>query len=103
MFPLTSPAMPAPDLDSIRHGVLARMERSDRLVKWSIIGAALLEAVLLVAILLLVDRRDPLHRLLLVLFLLNYMVMVLGLVAIAGHVSRSADRVVAALESLASR
>jgi len=95
--------MSAPDLDAIRHGVLARMERSDRLVKWTILAAAALEGVLLVAILLAFDRGDPLHRLLLLLFFLNYMVLVLGLVALAGHVSRSADRVLAALESFGGR
>jgi hypothetical protein len=90
--------MTTPELDSVRQSVLDRMERSDRLMRYALILAALVEVLLLVTALRLLDWHDRVDRLLLVLFLLNYMVLSLGLIALGGHVSRSIGRVLLAMD-----
>jgi hypothetical protein len=94
--------MPANDLDSIRQGVLDRMERGDRLVKSAIIGAAVVEGLLLGVAVFLADWSNPLHRLVFILSILTYSVVACGLVALAGHISRSVGRVLIALESMSA-
>jgi hypothetical protein len=94
--------MPANDLDSIRQGVLDRMERGDRLVKGAIVAAAMVEGLLLVVAIFIADWSNPLHRLVFILSILTYSVVACGLVALAGHVSRSVGRVLIALESMSS-
>lgn len=93
----------AQDLDGIRHSVLDRMERGDRLVKGAIIAAAILEGLLLVVAIVIADWNNPLDRLVFVLAILTYSVIACGLVALAGHISRSTGRVLIALESLSKR
>ena len=93
----------AQDLDGIRHGVLDRMERGDRLVKGAIMAAAILEGLLLVVAIVIADWSNPLDRLVFVLSILTYSVIACGLVALAGHISRSTGRVLIALESLSKR
>jgi fatty acid desaturase len=94
--------MPAQELDNIRRSVLDRMERGDRLVKWAIIAAAMVEGLLLVAAIFIADWSNPLHRLVFILSILTYSVVACGLVALAGHISRSVGRVLIALESMSS-
>lgn len=93
----------AQDLDSIRQSVLDRMERGDRLVKWAIIAAAAVEGLLLAAAILIADWTNPLHKLVFILSILTYSVIACGLIALAGHVSRSVGRVLIALESVTAR
>ena len=95
--------MSANDLDGIRQSVLDRMERGDRLVKGAIIAAAVAEGLLLAVAVFIADWSNPLHRLVFVLSILTYSVIACGLVALAGHISRSVGRVLIALESLSSR
>lgn len=95
--------MPARDLDSIRESVLDRMERGDRLVKGAIIAAAVVEGLLLAAALFMVDWSNPLHRLVFILSILTYSVIACGLLALAGHISRSVGRVLIAMESINAR
>lgn len=90
--------MTSPDLDRARANVLDRMERSDRLVRGAVLLGALFELLLFVVAFMLVDWRDPLQRLVLVLAVTGYTIVVLGLVAVGGHVTRVGDRVLAALE-----
>ena len=90
--------MTAPELDKVRQSVLDRMERSDRLMRYALLLAALVEVLLLFTALRLLDWHDRVDRLLLVLFLLNYMVLSLGLIALGGHVSRSIGRVLLAID-----
>jgi len=94
--------MPAQDLDNIRKSVLDRMERGDRLVKSAIIAAAVVEGLLLVAAIFIADWSNPLHRLVFILSILTYSVVACGLVALAGHISRSVGRVLIALESMSA-
>src|SRR5205814_7098791 len=94
--------MSAQNLDNIRQGVLDRMERGDRLVKGAIIAAAIAEGLLLAAAIFVADWSNPLHRLVFILSILTYSVIACGLVALAGHISRSVGRLLIALEFLSS-
>jgi len=85
-------------LDQIRADVLDRMERGERAVRFGMFGAALAELLLFVAAFRLVTWSDPLHRLVFVLAVLGYTIVVLGLFALGGHVTRVAARIVAALD-----
>ena len=86
------------DLDRMRASVLDRMEKSDRLVKGAILLGALFELLLFVGAFVLVDWDDRLQRLAFVLAVSGYTIVVLGLVALGGHMSRIGDRVLAAME-----
>lgn len=95
--------MSGKDLDNIRQSVLDRMERGDKLVRGSIIAAAIVEGLLLAAAVFIADWSNPLHRLVFILAVLTYSVIACGLIAVAGHISRSTGRVLVALESLNAR
>jgi hypothetical protein len=82
----------------IQASVLDRMERADRLVRATIIIAALIEAGIFAIAIYLVDWNDPTQRLLFIFSVLSYTIVALGLVALGGHVTRSAGRILAALE-----
>jgi predicted RND superfamily exporter protein len=84
-------------LDAIQAGVLDRMERAEKLMKISVIGAAILEAGLFVIALYLVDWKDPVQRLMFIFAVLSYTIIALGLVALGGHVTRTAARILAAM------
>lgn len=91
--------MTAQERDTIRQSVLDRMERSDRLMRYALVSAAVVEVLLLFIALRLLDWHDRVDRLLFVLFMLNYMVLSLGLIALGGHMSRSISRVLLAMDS----
>ena len=95
--------MASKDLDNIRQSVLDRMERGDKLVRSAIIAAAVVEGLLLAAAIFLADWTNPLQRLVFILSILTYSVIACGLLALAGHISRSTGRVLIALESLNAR
>lgn len=86
------------DLDRIRAAALARIEKRERGYRLAIAGAVAAEAVLLLAFLLLADLHDRTHLLLLVSAILVYTTLALGLAALGAHVSRAAERIVAAIE-----
>lgn len=86
------------NLDKIRGSVLDRMERSNRLMKYAIIGAALAEAMLIGEGLFLIDFTIRFEKVVYLLFLATYMILALGMVALGAHVSRTADRVLAVLD-----
>jgi hypothetical protein len=90
--------MPHDDLDAIRRSVLSRIERGDRLVRITMLGAALLEAAMLAVVLLIIDWKDRTQVLVFVTAMLGYTIIVLGLAALGAHVSRSVGRILAALE-----
>lgn len=90
--------MTAPRLDGIRSSVLTRMERSERNMRLSILGALVVEAAMLAIVLTMVDFQQRLERLIFVLGIMSYTIIVLGLVALGAHVSRTAGRVLAALD-----
>ncbi|HEX6748938.1 MAG TPA: hypothetical protein VF092_16695 [Longimicrobium sp.] len=86
------------DLDRIRRSALDEIDRRERWFKLSLAGAVLVEAILLLAFLLLADLHDRTHLLLLVSAVLVYSTLALGLAALGAHVSRTGARILAALE-----
>ena len=84
--------------DGARSAVLDRVARYDLYVVVAIATAALIELALGVVAFSAFDRADRTHRLVFFLFLLGYLVNVLGMMALGAHISRSVTRVVAALE-----
>lgn len=89
-------------LDQARARVLDQMERGSRLVRLGMYGGASAEALLLAGALLLVDWSDRTQMLIFAMFVLSYTIIVLGLLALAGHVTRSTARILAALDPDAS-
>ena len=85
-------------LDTIRTGVLDRMERAQRTMRMAIFGAALTELALFAIAFTMVDWDDRFERLLFIFSVLNYTIIAFGLFALGAHVSRSAARVLAAME-----
>jgi formate-dependent nitrite reductase membrane component NrfD len=67
------------------------------------LGAAGVEALMLVIALRLIDWRDHTQVLIFVMSILGYTIVVLGLVALGAHVSRASARIVAVLESTLQR
>ena len=86
-------------LDTIREGVLDRMETGQRLVRFGLAAAALLELAMLAACILLVDWSDRTQVLLFVIFILSYFIIMLGMVTLAAHVTTAAGRILAALDA----
>lgn len=86
-------------LDRARESVLDRMERGRMLVRIGIGAAAVLEIAMLVACILLVDWRNPDQVLMFVIFVLSYLILVLGMLVLAGHVTSATGRILAALEA----
>ncbi len=85
-------------LDPIRAGVLTAMERQAALVRAAVLGAAFLEILMLAAALLVLDWHDRTHLLMLILAVLGYSVVILGLVALGSHMSRSVGQLALALQ-----
>lgn len=85
-------------LDQARERVLDRMDSGRRLVKFVTSAAALLEGALLIACILLVDWSDRTQILLFVIFILSYFILMLGMLALAGHVTSATGRILAALD-----
>jgi hypothetical protein len=86
-------------LDRARGRVLDRMESGQKLMNWAFAAASLLEAAMLVACILLVDWGDRTQVLLFIIFILSYFILVLCMLALAGHVTRSTERVLKVLEA----
>lgn len=85
-------------LDEARGNVLDRMESAQRLMNFAIAAAGVLEIAMLAACILLVDWGDRSQVLLFLIFILSYFIIVLGMLALAGHVTRSTGRLLAVLE-----
>jgi len=88
-------------LDKARGRVLDSMEAGRRMVSYGTGAAALLEVAMLVACIMLVDWGDRTQVLLFVIFILSYFILVLGMLALAGHVTSATARILAALDSRA--
>ncbi len=88
-------------LDEARGHVLDRMETGRRLVSFGTGAAALLELAMLAACIMLVDWGDRSQVLLFLIFILSYFIIMLGMLALAGHVTSATARVLAALDSRA--
>ena len=86
-------------LDKARGRVLDSMEAGRRMVSYGTGAAALLEVAMLVACIMLVDWGDRTQVLLFVIFILSYFIIVLGMLALAGHVTSATARILAVLDS----
>ena len=86
-------------LDNARAQVLDRMESGQRQIKLAVGAAAVLELAMLVTCILLVDWSDRTQILMFVIFILSYFIVVLGMLALAGHITRSTARVLAVLDA----
>jgi len=89
---------PAPTAAS--RAALDRLDRANQRVTMRIILAAAIEAVLLAFVLMVIDFKDPLHRLVFLLAMLTYFTLGLAIVALGAHVSRVQERLLTALELL---
>jgi hypothetical protein len=85
-------------LDAIRRRVLDRMARAERNMRLGIAGAAIAELALFVIAFAMLDWQSRLERMLFVFAILGYTIVVLGLVALGAHVTRSVGRVLAAMD-----
>src|SRR4051794_25330501 len=88
------------NIDAIRSGVLDRLERHGRNVRFAIFGAAAVEALLMAIAIVKLDFSNRFEVIVFVLFVLTYTIVGLGLLALGAHMSRVGDRVLAALETL---
>ena len=79
---------------------LDRLDRANRRVKLLVFVAASVESILLLAVLLVIDFKDPLHRLLFLLSMLTYFTLALAIVALGAHVTRVQERLTTAIELL---
>jgi hypothetical protein len=86
-------------LDEVREGVLDRMETGRRVVHYVTGAAALLEVAMLAACIMLVDWSDRTQILWFLIFILSYFIIMLGMVALAGHVSSATARILAVLDT----
>ena len=89
--------MTNPNLDSIRSGVLRRMEQHARHVQLAIAGGVILELLMLAIAAFKLEFSNRLEVVMFALFVLTYTMIVLGMFALGAHVSRVGDRVLAAL------
>ena len=87
------------DLNAVRSSVLDEMERTARMRTLAIAAAALVEVALFSAAIWLIDWDQKIQVTVFVLFILTYLVIALGLIALGSHISRNAMRVIAAIEA----
>jgi len=95
--------MPAPNLDAVRESVLTRMERADRTTRLAIYAGAAVELALFAVAIYMVDWHSRVERLLFLFSVLSYTIVVMAILALAGHVTRSVGRVLAAMDADAPR
>ena len=86
------------NLDAVRSGVLAQIERNERNFRLAFLGAVVWEALFIVAFILVADFSNRLHLLLLIATIGSYSIVVLGLVALGAHMNRGVLRVLKAIE-----
>ena len=86
------------DLDQIRSRTLDRIDRAERNFKLAFLAAATFEAFFVIAFLLLMERHNRTHILILISAIGGYTVVVLGLVALGAHFNRGVLRLLKMLE-----
>jgi hypothetical protein len=88
------------ELESIRTGALRRIDAAERNFKLGLLLAALLEAVLLVAVIVLMDFKDRTQVIVLMTAVMVYSVLAVGLVVVGMYTRLSSERVLKAIASL---
>ena len=91
---------PSHELDSIRTGALARIDAAERRFKLALVMAAVLEAVLLAAVLLLTDFKDRTQVIVFMTSVMVYSVLAVGLIVLGTYMKLSAERVLKAIAVL---
>ena len=92
-----------PNLDRVRGETLDRIERGERNVKLALLGAAVVEALLLGSFLLAADFSNRTHLLLLISTVAIYAILGLGLIALGAHVNRNTRILLKAIEMVERR
>ena len=87
------------EANNARLNALAQIERTEKHYKMAFFGAVAIEAVLMAALLLLVNPHDKVQLLLLAGFIGSYSIIVLAIVALGAHVSRVGLKVIRAVEA----
>lgn len=95
--------MSTTNLDAVRESVLTRMERADRMTRLAIYASAAVELALFAIAIYMVDWHSRVERLLFLFSVLSYTIVVMAILALAGHVTRSVGRVLAAMDPGAAR
>lgn len=90
--------MSTTNLDAVRESVLTRMERADRMTRLAIYAGAAVELALFAIAIYMVDWHSRVERLLFLFSVLSYTIVVMAILALAGHVTRSVGRVLAAID-----
>lgn len=85
------------------HAALAEAERRDRWSRLAIYGAALVEALLLGAALMVMDFDDDTHLLVFIMAMLAYTTLALGLVALGARNGAANARLLHAIQLLDER
>lgn len=85
------------NVDTLRAGVLDKIEHANRQMRTMIIVGAMLEALIIAGAIILTVWKDPLHRLVLAVGLGTWTLTALGLFLLGAHMSRIGSRIVAAL------
>ena len=88
----------AADRGSAVSSVLERMDRDAQRVRLAVMGAVMIEGLLMVVALLKIDWKNDTQVLMFVFAILGYTIVALGLAALGAHISRVGARVVAALD-----
>jgi hypothetical protein len=91
------------DRSALLRPALDQADRNDRYARYTLIAAALVEALLLGTTLLVIDFHDRTHRLMFLLAMLTYLTLALGLIALGARVSAANARVLRALQLLDDR
>lgn len=90
------------NLDQIRAGAMARIDRSERHFKLALLAGTIWELLFLGAFVLAADFHNRLHVLLLLATVGSYTLVVLGLLALGVHINRGVLRVLQAMELIAA-
>jgi hypothetical protein len=86
------------NLDAVRSGVLAQIERNERNFRLAFFAAVIWEALFILAFIMVADFSNRMHLLLLLATIGSYSIVVLGLVALGAHMNRGVLRVLRAIE-----
>lgn len=86
------------NLDVVRSGVLAQIERNERNFRLAFFAAVVWEALFILAFILVADFSNRMHLLLLLATIGGYSIVILGLVALGAHMNRGVLRVLRAIE-----
>lgn len=89
-----------PEISVARLNALDEIDKHARYFRIAILGGLIFEMALLTGLLLLMDRQNTTHWLLLIGFVGSYSIVIMAIVALGAHVGRVGQRILRALESV---